>query len=240
MSFNYLNDLQLSSMDRVQYGICPVPRGPTGIRGSEVNRGMMGIYAGVKDPRVREAAWQFIQFYGGPEAVAIRTRALVEHGMAEQINPKYLRQFGYPEYLRDVPREWVEAFDDAMANGKPEPFGKNSNLIYKEMSAPMDQMFYDARMEECWKARNDEGMKRRLAEIFHEAVKRTYERMIGYIPPETQRVRRRVATAAVAGVLVRFSSCSVTSGESLHRKRWAEMPSGCLRVGVFGGSGSPM
>ena len=42
-----------------------------------------------------------------------------------------------------VPKEWVAAYEEALSSGKPEPYGKNSNLIYKEMSSPMDQMFYD-------------------------------------------------------------------------------------------------
>ncbi|MBI4024848.1 MAG: extracellular solute-binding protein [Verrucomicrobia bacterium] len=204
MSFTYLNDVQLAGVDPVQYGIAPVPLGPTGIRGNEVNCAMMGIFAGVKDRRKREAAWEFIRFYDSPEARAIRTRIFVENGLASQINPRFLRASGYEEYLQDVPREWTEAFEEAMSTGKPEPFGKNSNLIYKEMSSPMDQMFYDNRMEQCWKAGDDKGLKQRVQEIFSEAVKRTNERIIGYVPPETQRFRRQVAAGVAAAVVAAF------------------------------------
>lgn len=204
MSFTYLNDKLLSGQDPVKFGIAPVPLGPNGIRGNEVNCAMMGIFAGVKDPRKQQAAWEFIRFYDSPEARGIRTRVFVENGMASQLNPKFLKQFGYEEYLQDVPREWTVAHDEAMRMGKPEPFGRNANLIYKELSRPMDQMFYDARIEACWRAGDEAGIKRRLREICVEAVKRTNERIIGYVPPETQTFRRRVAAIVAASVLVGF------------------------------------
>ena len=105
MQFSYLND-KITYRDPVQYGVCPVPLGPTGLRGSEVNCAMMGIFAGVKDPRVADAAWEFIRFYDGPEARKIRTRVYVENGSARQVNPDFLRRFGFEEYLGDVPKAW--------------------------------------------------------------------------------------------------------------------------------------
>jgi multiple sugar transport system permease protein len=204
MSFIYLGDLQLSSADPAQFGYCPVPRGPSGLRGNEVNCSMMGIFAGVKDPRRRQAAWEFIRFYDGPEARAICTRTLVENGLANQINPKFLRENHYEEFLADVPKEWANAHEEAIDTGKPEPYGKNANLIYKEMSSPMDQIFYDARIEKCWNAGDEACLKRRLQEIFSGAVRRTNERIIGYVPAEVQRVRRIVAAAVAGAVLLAF------------------------------------
>lgn len=201
MAFQELDDKALAQQDPIQFGVSPVPRGPGGHQGSEVNASMMGIFSGVKDPRVVRAAWDFIRFYDGPEAREIRTRVYVEDGLAAQVNPKYLRRFGYTEYLKEVPQEWASAYEQALAAGKPEPYGKNANLIYKEMSSPMDQMFYDARVEACWKARDETGLRLRVGEIVKAAVARTNERLVGYVPPEEQRFRRRVA-AVVAAMMV--------------------------------------
>jgi multiple sugar transport system permease protein len=205
MSFTTMKEVELALGDPVQRGLAPVPFGPAGLRGSEVNCPMMGVFAGVKDPRRRRLAWEFIRFYDGPEARAVQTRAMVEHGLAARVNPRYLRQFGYGEYLKDVPKEWVEAQEQAMIHGKPEPFGRNANLLYKEMSAPMDQMFYDAEMDRCWRAKDEAGLKRRLQAIMTEAVKRTNERIIGYVPPETRAFRLKVAAAVAAAVVVAFA-----------------------------------
>jgi multiple sugar transport system permease protein len=68
----------------------------------------------------------------------------------------------------------------------------------------MDQMFHDERVEVCWRAGDEAGMKRRIQEIFTEGAKRTNERIMGYIPPATQKFRRQVAAAVVVVVLVAF------------------------------------
>jgi ABC-type glycerol-3-phosphate transport system substrate-binding protein len=46
--------------------IAPMPKGPNGFKGSLVTSSAMGIFAGVKDPHVRNAAWKFIKFWTGP------------------------------------------------------------------------------------------------------------------------------------------------------------------------------
>jgi len=206
MIFDYVGNSLMFALDQdpLRYGVVPVPFGPTGLRGNEINCQMMGIYAGVKDPRKLRAAWEFIRFYDSPEARAIRTRAFVENGLSAQVNAKALKAYGFEEYIVDAPPEWTATREEALKSGKPEPYGRNSNLIYKEMSRPMDQMFYDARLEECWKAGDDAGLKQRIQEIFTEAVKRTNERLIGYVPPATVKFRLRVAAVVVAVVLVAF------------------------------------
>jgi multiple sugar transport system permease protein len=59
-------------------------------------------------------------------------------------------------------------------------------------------------VEECWKARNEAALKQRIQEILTAGVKRTNERLIGYVPPEVRKFRRRVAAAVAAVVLVIF------------------------------------
>ena len=165
---------------------------------------MLGIYAGVKDPKKLKAAWDFIRFYDSDESRATQTRVYVESGAARRVNPKFLQQFGYEEYLADVPKEWTDAYAEALASGKPEPYGKNSNLIYKEMSTVFDTMLYDDRMEQLWRTKDEPGLKQRIHEILRDNVARTNERLVGYVPPEQQRRRRIVAGVVAAAVLVTF------------------------------------
>src|SRR5262249_19108165 len=96
------------------------------------------------------------------------------------------------------------SFEEALRSGKPEPYGKNANLIYKEMSSSFDQIFYDSRIEQCWRAKNEAGLKQRIQEILQDSVKRTNERLIGYVPPEKQKMRRRVAAVVAVAVLAIF------------------------------------
>ena len=72
MWFSYLDQKSMEAIDPDVVGFGPVPKGPSGIRGSEYNCVMHGIYAGSgEDERIRNMAWEYIWFYGGNEAGAI-------------------------------------------------------------------------------------------------------------------------------------------------------------------------
>jgi ABC-type sugar transport systems, permease components len=202
MQFGYIGSS--INLDPNIWGFGAVPKGPTGQRGSEINANMMGIFGGVKDPAVRAAAWKFIAFYGGEEARRIRTATMVELGMVNQINPSDLRRFGYGA-LADLSEEGLEEeIDLAMANGKPEPFGKNCDLVYLEMTYPLDQILLSPAVAAAWKAGDDEAMRREIKAILQKGVAATNERMLGIIPPEKMKVRRIVAWAVVAVMVVAF------------------------------------
>lgn len=69
MWFSYLDQKSMEAIDPDVVGFGPVPKGPSGIRGSEYNCVMHGIYAGSgEDERIRNMAWEYIWFYGGNEA----------------------------------------------------------------------------------------------------------------------------------------------------------------------------
>lgn len=50
-------------------GIAPLPAGPTGTKANEINAGMWGMSSQIKDPRVRQAAWEYIKFMTGPKVI---------------------------------------------------------------------------------------------------------------------------------------------------------------------------
>src|SRR6185369_11792434 len=83
--------------------MAPLPAGPTGIRAAQLNSDdFLGISATVRDPAVRRAAWEYIRFMASDEAARIRTRTLVEAGMARFASARDLRRFGYARYLEEV------------------------------------------------------------------------------------------------------------------------------------------
>ena len=104
-------------------GIAPVPMGPEGIRGAELNSRMMGLFAGIEDPVVRDAAWEFIRFFDTREAMALKTRIMVESGYGAFVNPRYLRMFGYDDLIRLAPKGWEETFEITVASGVPSRTG---------------------------------------------------------------------------------------------------------------------
>lgn len=183
MMFQYLRDTFISDVNPNQVGIAPVPKGPGGHRGSEINATMLGINATIKDPKVRDLAWEYIRFFASLKAREIRTRTFVEAGFAKFVQPKWLKMFGYEDYLRDVPKGWAETFEIAIRHSRPEPFGKNCQLIYREMQYPLDEAIAQDNPD--------------IPAILKKNVEATNIKLMGRIPPEIKRRRDIITTIAV-------------------------------------------
>lgn len=190
MMFQYLQDSVIADVNPNQIGIAPVPRGPSGQRGSEINATMLGINSTIKDKRIRDLAWEYIKYFSSMEARRIRTQAFVEAGFAKYVQPKWLKKFGYDQYLRDVPKGWEEAFDAAIQDAHPEPFGKNCQLIYREMQYPLDEAIASEEPD--------------IPAILKKNVQATNIKLMGRIPPEIKRTRDIITTVAVIIMAIVF------------------------------------
>jgi len=190
MMFGYMNDQTMVNINPNLVGIAPVPKGPAGIRGNELNCPMLGISSQIKDKRVRDAAWEYVKFYASDEAMRIRCKVYVESGYAKFIAPKYLRRFGYDQYLKEVPKGWEETFEEALRSGRPEPYGRNCENIYMELTPPLDA---------AWMS-DDVNLQKEL----DKAVRHCNEKMIGRMDPAVQTVRRRVAGIVVLALFAFF------------------------------------
>ncbi len=199
MVLNYVTDQMMSSADPQLVGIAAVPKGPTGVRGNEINAASLGIFAGTQDPQVRDAAWKFIEFYCGPEGKRITDRVYVENGYGAYLNPSELRAFGYKEYLTRVPKGWEKIYKESVLSGVPEPYGKNCNQVYWYLTEPLDQALVE-------NLGNQEpgAAKKRILELLNVAVAKTNEKMIGIIAPEKERFRRQVAFVVAAVIVLTF------------------------------------
>lgn len=197
MYFDYLGGREVARFNPDVVAVAPVPVGPTGISSAEVNAQMLGIFSGVKDKRVRDAAWQYLKFVGSKEAREVYTRTMVELGAAHLLNPLWLEEFGYDELARIAPSGLMEAYRSALNSGTPEPYGKNCQFIYNYMSQPLDRLFYTD-FENLPKGQGDMVIQR----ILQAAVKETNERMLGQLPPEER--NRRNGISWFVAVLVLF------------------------------------
>ena len=140
----YLNEQLFSQVNPDLVGMAPVPLGypdKNGVRhrGSELNSSMEGIFAGCDNPVVRDAAWEYMKFRNTKEALAIYTRVMVEGGLGNFVNPSLLRMFGYEDLVRLAPPGWEETFNISVDTGRPEPYGRNCQLVYVEMTRPMQE-----------------------------------------------------------------------------------------------------
>jgi multiple sugar transport system permease protein len=201
MAFTYLGSGRLGDLNPELIGVAPVPKGPTGQSSSEVNCAMLGIFAGQKDKRVRDAAWEYIRFLDSPEARRIFTRTMVEQGGARMVHPNWLREFGYPQLARLSPPGLVEAFEEALLNGTPEPYGKNCQSIYYMMTKPLEQVYFTD-----FTGMTEAQRLRKIKDYLAAAVREANEKMIGHVSETVRRERNFVAWVVAGLVAVGFVS----------------------------------
>jgi len=207
MRFDYIDEKVFSKINPEVTGMAPVPLGPPDangkrIRGAELNSRMMGIFGGVKNPVVRDAAWEYIRWYECADAVRVKTRVMVEGGLGRFINPKYLRKFGYPEVERLAPKGWSEIFDIAIATGKAEPYGRNSNIAYDMMTFPIQKA--EARMRNDLFSEDEGKRLEQMRELLVAANARANDEMIGIVTPRERLWRNIVAVIVLVGIVIGF------------------------------------
>jgi multiple sugar transport system permease protein len=200
MRFMYLNAGHLADFNPQLIGVGPIPKGPTGVSSAEVNCRMMGIFAGQKDKRVRDAAWQYIRFVDSEEARRIFTRTMVEQGAWRMLSPRWLRRFGFPELAKLTPPGLEEAYETAINRGTPEPYGKNCQYVYTYLTKPGDEIYFTD-----FKGMSAEQKRAKIKEILQRAVAETNQKMIGIIPQETRATRNRWAWLVSFGVIAAFA-----------------------------------
>ena len=214
MRMDYLSQQNLGGVyDPNLYAFAPAPAGPSGRGGSEINCRMMGIFSGAgisnnsgvgdRDPKaVRQAAWEYIRFYDSEEARQIRMKVMVDSGYGRMQNPVFLKRYGYEEYLRYAPAGWLETFETAMCEGRPEPFGDNCQKVYEYMTYPLEELVAMGLKDRLPK---DPGQRRKLiASVLRQGEARTNQEMIGHIPPETKAFRERLAMLIAILILLAF------------------------------------
>ena len=235
MKETYLRDDLLVTINPELVGLAPLPMGPDGTRSGEINCTMNGIFSGAakKGPDVLEAAWLYVHFLGSPEAMEIKTKILVENGYGLFANPRYLEKLGYHDYLRRIPKSWRQALELARKDGEPEPYGRNTQMVYNYMSDPANQLLQEnvgkwvdqaveERRNELKKqnpsvtdeelrielqkveAETSKKVRRRIQEALNDAVVKAEAKMIGAIPADEMRRRRIIAAFLAVAIVLAF------------------------------------
>lgn len=202
MNLVYMDEQFVSGLNPDLVGIVPVPKGPTGQRAAELNSRMLGIYSQIASPAVRDAAWEYIAFQDSDAAAEVRTRILVEGGLGRFVSPRDLIKFGYPEVARLAPKGWADVFRIASETGRPEPYGKNSNLAYRMLGIPVREAS-EAAMRNGLPQATDERVNH-LADLLRRGEQRANMMMIGKVTPEERRTRSLVAAVFLVCVAAAF------------------------------------
>ena len=197
MWFQYQSNVIANQADATQInpsvvGIAPMPKGPTGITANEANAYMWGISSQIKDPRVREAAWQFVKFMASDDADRIRTKAYVESGLGNTVNPVALAKYGYEDYTSPQSKVWLKTNQTLFEHGHPEPYGENMSQIYNLLGVPLGEI-----------ENNPNADPKALLD---REAREVDSKLTGYVPPDVMRVRRErawgVFALLLAGTLV--------------------------------------
>lgn len=204
---DYIDEKLFSTINPDITGMVAVPQGypdENGVRhrGGELNSRMQGLFAGIKDPVVRDAAWEFLRFHESKDATRIRTEIMVEGGLGRFVNPQYLRLFGYEDMIRLAPKGWEETFQIAIDTGKPEPYGRNCQLVYHVMTKPMNEAEELAKADKL--PRSEEGRVALMQRLLEKGVAEANEKMIGILTPSQLLLRRSVATVLLLAIIGGF------------------------------------
>src|SRR5205085_1604644 len=109
----------------------------------------------------------------------------VEAGLGNVVSPVSLQKYGYEEYVTAQGRQWAAALDKLFETGKPEPYGKNCEMIYTEMDNPLVEI----------------GLypDRDPADILNRAAAVIDTKLLNYVPPDVMDRRRKYAFGLVTG-----------------------------------------
>lgn len=210
---SYMGDMVLNTpgVDPTQIQLARVPTSPMGMCKAEINAKMYAINGTldpVKDKGKIDTAWAYIRFQCSEESKRIKTKVFVDGGYAKYLNPSWLRRFGYAAYLREVPPNWEKMFNEAMQQGRPEPYGKNAQQIYNEM----DVAWGETRLL-------TDPSDKAIMGILNKNVALTNEKLMGDVKPEEKKKRDHVAlivvlfTATLFVLLTRYTMS--TYGQAL-------------------------
>jgi multiple sugar transport system permease protein len=232
MWFSYLDSKVFDDINAASIGFGPVPVGANGVRGSEFNARMAGLYAGYeKDVPLRDAAWAWLFHIGSREAAVIRANVYAENGLERFVQPELLVAAGYPELVSTVPPGWAESAREALENGIPEPYGRNCQMVYAYMTQAINQMRGDDEVKRCIAKGDEAGAKKRIQEILNLRVAIANRKMLNILPENVKRFQIRVAAAAamiffaiftlvLRAVFLTFSKNMLRSDLDLARGSW--------------------
>lgn len=198
MQLAYLSDEMLAESNPQLIGIAPVPRAPGGGFGSELNCKMLGAFSDAT-PEQKLAVMRYIWFVTGEPAQAIRTRVFVEAGLGEFLNPSLLKQFGYEDVLSRAQPGWQKAYQEALQHGVPEPYGYNTQSIWRVMSEPVN-----AALELPLDQMPPEQRIAAIQTLLSASVQDVNLTVLNIIPPAEMTKRRVVALIVIVLMVIAF------------------------------------
>jgi len=163
-----------------QIGFGPPPQAPDGgVRRALTGGRSWSINAqAARDPRILEAAWQYLVFQCSEEAQRIRTDVYVKKGYAHLVRPQLLKKSGYDEEYEDYEPAFREALEMAPKYGRVQPHDLHYQHVEgPELGVPIDTIVFGG------------GQYKDPAETIITSMNRVNEKFYRIVPPEVKRRR---------------------------------------------------
>ncbi len=208
MFFAYLGGDEVSRLDTsgTNFGFAPVPKGPSGKSSAEINAKMQGIYRGQTDDRVRRAAFKWLAFNRSTEAVKITVDTYIKRNSIQSINPLLLDRLGkeYDKYRPFVNQDLLKLYKNLVKNATPEPYGKNCDLIYDYLDAPVQAAIL-WRRDGNFETHTEAEIDAKMLEFLKEGQLKAEIEMLDNLPPEERTFRNRVAIVVTSIIFIVFA-----------------------------------
>ena len=199
MRFSYLAFGRGLDINPAVVGIAPTPAAYCGKGASELNCGSTGVFSG-SSPEQQLGVMRYIWFNTGDDAEKIRTKMFVDAGYGTFVDPLILEKFGYYDILQQVPEDWKNTVREATVSGVPEPYGKNTQLIYEYVSDPIN---WGLERPDLLMLPKEDAMSR-IGEQLDVAAARVNKFMLGELTPQEWRTRRIAGGILLVVIVVVF------------------------------------
>ncbi len=185
-------------------GIAPIPSPNKKTKGAgQFNSTMLGVFSGAT-PAQQLGVARYIWFRTGERARSIHTRMFVDAGYGTFLDPAMLKRFGYDDILRRVPETWRVTMSEAMEHGVPEPYGRNTQMIYPYVSEPINWALERPELLELPK----EEALTRIKNQLDTAAERVNRFMLGELT-EQEWLARRIAGTTVFVLIIAIFTISI-------------------------------
>ncbi|MAE65907.1 MAG: hypothetical protein CMJ18_16675 [Phycisphaeraceae bacterium] len=153
----------------------------------------LAINATQKDPRVRDAAWQYIRFMTGPDAQRIRVDTYVEYGLEQFVRPNVLARLGYELEQSRIPESRRHLWTQFERTAHVEPYCQGfTNVMTRELSIPMEAIFADVPDSAGRYARDPR-------QLLSDTCRRVNTLVLGDLPADVVKRRSRIGWVIVGG-----------------------------------------
>jgi len=134
-----------------------------------------------------------VKFMSSDEADRIRTKAYVEAGLGDTVNPASLLKYGYANLTTRSSRAWLETNRTLFQHGKPEPYANNMSQIYVLLGEPLQAIELHPALDP--------------KTLLDHAAREVDQKLTGYVDPRVMARRRAQAWAVFILLAIVVASC---------------------------------